>query len=386
VPQQRPQAQARPSPQATLQRPSSVKTKIAPEVITPPVKELLPVKPKASRKRLVLWVTGCILFLLICSLAGIAMWYNMQLAPVSPNDSSRTRIEITSGSSPSQIGQLLQAKKLIRNALVFDIYTKLSNSRSQLQAGTYSLSPSESMQTIVNHLVLGKIDQFSITFLPGATLAENRTALIKAGYSATDVDEALGKTYASPLFQDKPAGTDLEGYIYGETYNFDSNATVEEILNKTFDEFYAEVQKNNLIEEFKKQNLTLYQGITLASIIQREVPHAVDQKHVAQIFLKRLAIGMPLGSDVTYQYAAKKLGITPSPTLDSPYNTRKVTGLPPGPIAAPGASALEAVAHPAVGDYLFFLSGDDDITYYATTDAEHEANIRDHCKLKCSLP
>jgi len=356
------------------------------KAIEAPEKELLLPAPKKGRKKLLLWIVGGILLLLVAAVAGALLWYKIQLSPVSPKDTSRMRVEITSGSSPSQIGQLLEEKHLIRNVLAFDLYTRLSETRSKLQAGTYSLSPSESTETIVNHLASGKVDNFSITFLPGATLAENRTVLIKAGYPEAEVDAALNKTYSSPLFQDKPAEADLEGYIYGETYSFDSSATVEQILTKTFDEFYAEIKKSNLIEEFKKQNLNLYQGITLASIIQREVPHATDQKQVAQIFLKRLSMGIPLGSDVTYQYAAKKLGVTPSPSLDSPYNTRKVVGLPPGPIATPGASALEAVASPAAGDYLYFLSGDDDITYYATTDAEHEANIRDHCKIKCSLP
>src|SRR5207248_2549788 len=102
---------------------------------------------------------------------------------------------------------------------------------------------------------------------------------------------------------------------------------------------------------FQKQGLNLYQGITLASIIQREVPGAADQKQVAQVFLTRLGMEMPLGSDVTYQYAAKKMGVTPSPDLDSPYNTRKYPGLPPGPIASPGLTALQAVANPAAGNY-----------------------------------
>lgn len=93
---------------------------------------------------------------------------------------------------------------------------------------------------------------------------------------------------------------------------------------------------------------------------------------------------MPLGSDVTYHYAADKLGVEPSPSLESPYNTRIHKGLPPGPIATPGLSALMAVADPASGDYLYFLSGDDDKTYYAKTEQEHQANIENHCKIKCS--
>ena len=92
---------------------------------------------------------------------------------------------------------------------------------------------------------------------------------------------------------------------------------------------------------------------------------------------------MNLGSDVTYQYAADKLGVARDTQLDSPYNTRVHKGLPPGPIATPGLSALNAVANPAQTDYLFFLSGDDNVTYFAKTDAEHIANAKAHCRQKC---
>ena len=162
-------------------------------------------------------------------------------------------------------------------------------------------------------------------------------------------------------------------------------------MTRTFDEYEDVIKQNDIVSGLQKQGLTLYQGITLASIVQREVTNPTpskvsdDQRQVARVFLNRLAAGMTLGSDVTYQYAAKKLGVTPSPTLDSPYNTRTHTGLPPGPIAVPGVGALVAVASPASNNYLFFLSGDDGVTYYATTDAQHEQNIQQHCQKKCSV-
>jgi UPF0755 protein len=90
-----------------------------------------------------------------------------------------------------------------------------------------------------------------------------------------------------------------------------------------------------------------------------------------------------LGSDVTFIYAAKKLGVEATPTLESPYNTRIHPGLPPGPISSPGLSALQAVANPAAGDYTYFLAGDDGKTYFAHTFEEHEANIVNHCQKNC---
>lgn len=346
----------------------------------------LAVPKKKNKLKVVLWSFASLILLLVVVGAILFGWYTLSLEPASRGNESRTRVEIVSGSSPSQIGQLLEEKKLIRSGYAFDIYTRLTGTRNKLQAGTYSLSPSESTKAIVEHIVAGKVDQFSLTFLPGATLAQNRAGLLSAGYGEAEVDAALEKIYDHPLFATKPETADLEGYIYGETYKFDSSASVEDVLKKTFDHYYEVLTKNNLIEGFKSQGLSLYEGITLASIVQREVPSSKDQRQVAQVFLSRIAVGMMLGSDVTYQYAAKKMGVPPSPSLDSPYNTRRYAGLPPGPIATPGLSAMQAVAAPAAGDYIFFLSGDDDVTYFARTDAEHQANIRNHCQKKCLIP
>jgi UPF0755 protein len=321
----------------------------------------------------------------IGALVGI-WWYTSALKPVASQPAEKVRVVIASGSSPSAIGRQLQSEGLIRSSLAFDIHTYLTGARGQLQAGTYSLAASQSTEEIVQHLTSGSTDELSITFLPGATLAENRQVLLDAGYTVAEVDAALNKTYDSPLFADKPAQTDLEGYIYGETYSFAAGATVEDILQRTFSEFYTIIQQDDLVAKFSQQGLNLYEGITLASIIQREEPNPDAQKQIAQVFLLRLETEMLLGSDVTYQYAAKKLGITPSHELDSPYNTRIYPGLPPGPISTPSQAALEAVANPASGDYLYFLSGDDDIVYFAHTNDEHEENARNHCIEKCALP
>lgn len=367
-------------PQKALEAPEPEVLLEAPE--TPLMLE----KPRRSVKKVVLWCLAIMLGLIVVCAAGAYFWYVAALSPVNSQNSEKTRIEIVEGSSPSDIGDLLEGKQLIKSSFAFDLYTRLSGTRSQLQAGTYSLMQSESTEQIVKHLVSGNVDEFSITFLPGATLADNRKGLIKAGYSEAEVNAALVKSYDHPLLASKPATADLEGYIYGETYSFSANATVEEVLIRTFDEFYAKIQENDLVAGFKKQGLNLYQGITLASIIQREVPEAQDQKQVAQVFFKRLDMDMQLGSDVTAYYGADKKGVSRSVAVDTPYNTRIHKGLPPGPIGTPGLTALQAVAAPASGNYVYFLSGDDEVTYFAVTNDEHEDNIKNHCQVKCSIP
>ena len=347
----------------------------------------IPVTPRKKRSKLkiVLWTLITLLIAIVVAAIAAVWWYQQQLLPVAANTGDHVRLTIAAGSSPSMIGKQLKDENLIRSELAFSIYTKLSSTENVLKAGLYNLAPSETTQEIVDHLVSGKQDTFSLTFLPGDTLANNRKKLIEVGYGETEVDAALAKKYSRPLFAGKPASADLEGYIYGETYEFDSTASVEMILNRTFDEYEKVITQNDLVNGFKKQGLTLYEGVTLASIIQREVTGEEDEKQVAKVFLNRMEVGMSLGSDVTYQYAAKKMGVEPTPLLESPYNTRKYAGLPPGPIAAPGAGALKAVATPGINDYLFFLSGDDDVTYFGKTDAEHQKNIVNHCKKKCLI-
>lgn len=348
------------------------------------------------KKRIKKWQKPAI-FAVIIAIISIVFWYNLQLAPVGGSADNMVKVVIESGTSPSQIGTQLKDQSVIKSTLAFDIYTRLVGKRNNLQAGVYHLSPSESTRTIVAHLVQGSASTFNLTFYPGAALVDNTdkpaaekddvvSILKRAGYSQAEIDFGLNDAYSGPLFAGRPAGASLEGYVYGETYNFNEGSSVSEILQRTFDEFYSVVQSENLVAGFAAQGLNLYQGITLASIIQREVPGAEDQRKVAQVFLTRLDIGMVMGSDVTYQYIADKTGVARDPELDSPYNTRKFGGLPPGPISAPGLSALRAVANPAATDYLYFLSGDDDVTYFAGSFEQHQANISSHCLVKCSIP
>lgn len=339
-----------------------------------------------SRRRPLLIVTAAFVAVLLLSCAAAYVWYQQQLTAVSSDkDAPAVRFVIEPGQTPSEIADLLADKRLIRSSLAFRVHAKLSGSENVLQAASYSISPSETTPAIVAHLASGKTDEFNVTFLPGATLAENRRVLIESGYTEQEVDAALGKQYSRPLFAGKPASANLEGYIYGETYRFSTSASVEDILNRTFDEYEKALASSNIAAGFTQQGLTLYQGIIMASIVQREVPGAADQRQVAQVFLTRYKQGMQLGSDITAYYGADLTGQKRAVTVDTPYNTRIHTGLPPGPIATPGLSALKAVADPAPGDYLYFLSGDDDVTYFARTGAEHDQNIALHCKVKCAM-
>lgn len=345
------------------------------------------------RKRMLLWSIAAVASVLIGIAVACLLWYQSQLRPADPQADRYIAITIQAGMTPDAIGELLEEQGVIRNDIAFNIYTRLTSARHRLQAGSYKLTPAESTPQIVDHLVSGRVEQMSITFYPGAVLADNTASdsttdvtsvLIRAGFSEDEIKAALQKQYDHPVFEGKPANMDIEGYVYGETYQFNGDATVEDILIRTFDQLHDVIQRENLKDRFAARGLTLYQGITLASIIQKEA-RGGDEAQIAQVFFKRLGMDMALGADATYQYIADKLGVQRDTNLDSPYNTRRYQGLPPGPISAPGSASLLAVANPADGDYLYYLHGDDQKPHFSYTLAEHEANIRNYCQIQCQF-
>ena len=354
------------------------------------------------RRHVLRWI---LIVLTAMILVGIGLWlaYQAQLEPVDSRDNSPQKIVIESGDSFSVVASRLKGRSLIHTTLAFEVMARLEGKHNSVKAGTCSLTRSESASQILEKITSGCKDFKSITFYPGATIYPSRwkptsldvnDRLLAAGYSQTDIDAALAKSYSTAginLFADKPSGTDLEGYIYGETYYVDTTATVEEVLQTSFDQMASVIKDGGYAEKFRAHGLTLYQGITLASIVQRELSCSSNatacyknQETIAQIFYTRLNASMTLGSDVTFYYAADKLGVDPSVDINSPYNTRKYVGLPPGPIAAPGEHALDAVANPASSAYLFIVAGDDGTVHFANTDAEHQANVEKYCQKLCS--
>jgi hypothetical protein len=366
-------------------------------------------KPPRRRRRMLVWVI--VVVSLALALGGVYLWFNYNLQPVDVNNTTTSRFEIKDGSTFEEISSQLEKRKLIRSALAFDIYARIQGKRGSLKASTCSLRSSMSARDVLNKLNQGCRDFVSIMFYPGATIEKPlykpagatidqekmhiKYVLKSAGFSDQDITTALKKQYDMPLFAGKPAGATLEGYIFGETYYIDKSATAEDVLKEAFSHMYNVVQKNDLVEKYRQKGLSLYQGITLASIVQRELncegkPTAERknrcyeyQRTIAQVFLKRLKENIVLGSDVTFIYAGDMMKVNPSVDLDSPYNTRKYPGLPPGPIASPGELALKAVANPSETDYLYFIAGDDGLIYFAKDEAGHQKNIREHCQVMC---
>ena len=188
---------------------------------------------------------------------------------------------------------------------------------------------------------------------------------------------------AYPFLQSIPDPPSLEGYLFPDTYNIDPEAAASEIVDQMLENFEVRVS-TEIRDAFERQGLTLHQAVTLASIIEREAVVPEEQPVIASVFLNRLALGMNLDADPTVQYA---LGLTEGGwwkaeltvedlEIDSPYNTYRYEGLPPGPIANPGLSALQAVAAPEDTPYLYFraLCDGSGRHAFATTFEEHLQN------------
>lgn len=353
---------------------------------------------KTHTLKVIITIVASLVLLAIIASAILMVWYHQSVSAVDPHacDTENCLIEFTvkDGDTAETVSKRLEEAGLIRSAFAYRVYVKLEGKGKVLRSGEYQLSKDMTVAKIVDAFNVGPDSQtFSITFLPGGTLADARVRLKAKGYSDEDITKAFNADYDHELLKDKPDGVSLEGYIYGETYEFYKNATVEEILERCFDEMYKEVKENNLVAKFKAQGLNLHEGIVLASVVQREsgvLPD--DMASVAQVFLNRLNQGIPLGSDAIIAYWADtqdenrdKTDMSYLDTTPCPWNSRRCGGLPPTGISTPGAGALEAVANPSGESYLYFLTGDDGKMYYGTTEAEHNANIQKYCQEMCQI-
>ncbi|MEK7153125.1 MAG: endolytic transglycosylase MltG [Patescibacteria group bacterium] len=339
-------------------------------------------KRRWPRRLLAIAIIGSIL--IIGATAAVRYVYNAGLKPVSTSQKVQT-VSIEQGATVEEIAKELEGMGLIRSAWAFRLYVSSKEVRYALQAGTYELAPSQGIPEIVAQLTGGKIATNLVTILPGQRVDQLHKRLVQDGFDEAEVNAALNPTLYSghPALVDKPAGVGLEGYIYPESYQKTSSTDAAVIVGAALDEMNKHLTPD-LRSAFAKQGLSTYQGIVLASIVEREVSKQTDRDQAAQVFLKRLRLGMRLESDATASYGAVLAGAEPSSSYDSVYNTYRNAGLPPTPISNVTVSSLRAVAYPANTDWLYFVSGDDGTTHFSKVLSEHEANVQKYCTRLCS--
>lgn len=331
------------------------------------------------------WLTLGLVILIIAAMALVHFEYDKKLKPVSSSHQV-SYITIAPGSSVKGIAGQLSGAGLIRSTVAFEGYVSSHDERDQLQAGTYSLMPSQSTPQIVAVLVAGKIATNLVTIIPGQRLDQVRENFVKAGFKSKAVDAALeADQYRKgfPALADNPPSAGLEGFLYPDSFQKTATTDPRQIVEESLTEMqqHLNVQLRNA---FAKEGLTTYQAVTLASMVEQEVAKPADRAQVAQVFLTRLHKGMSLGSDATARYGAAKNGQAPNTDYDSAYNTLLHKGLPPGPIGAISDSSLAAVASPASSSWLYFVSGDDGTTHFSKTLKEHEALVKQYCHKQCA--
>jgi len=317
-------------------------------------------------------------------------WWNFNVNTPMTTTSHSVSFHIDPGETPTQIGNDLYNLRLIRSTIAFDLYTRLNDAGPKFQAGAFVLNTNMSLSQIVTALQHGRPDEKTITFPEGFPLfyqaqkvdQKNLGQVTGADYLRAARDPALAKKYS---FLPQAASGDFpyEGYLFPDTYLVDPTAGSAGLVRAQLDQFDVvfgsdwRAQIAQATAARPKEDMRTI--VILASMVDREANNktSTDRGNVCSVYYNRLREGMTLGVDATLLYALHRL--TPEPTaaeldLDSPYNTRKHAGLPPGPISNPGTAALAACINPPTTSFLFYFADKQGMTHFETNEADFEAD------------
>lgn len=301
--------------------------------------------------------------------------------PASFTSSQTVFYRATSGLGNTEIAKGLDEQGVIGSSFFFELYALLSGNAGKLQAGLYDISPNMSIAAIVKKIATGDVAKHKVTILEGWDVIDTANYLEKKKiYTQDEFNTAIQKDYSKEFafLKGKPKDITLEGFIFPDTYKVPVGISAEDFVRMTLNNF-----NNRLTSAMRKQitanKKSIFQVVTMASILEKEVPGLTDKKIVAGILWKRIVNGMPLQVDATVNYATGKSD--PRVTLadskvDSRYNTYKYYGLPVGPISSPGAESLIAAINPTKTEYWFYFSASaNGKTIYSKTFKEHSAGV-----------
>jgi len=332
-------------------------------------------------KKLFLAIYIIVALVMILAASGFFYIYHQIETPLAVKGQDQ-QVIIEKGLSIEQIAAKLESERLIRSAFYFGVYVYFEGV-DNLQAGEYTLNPSMNIPEIA-------------AVLSGGLVKRNETRVtIPEGFTIKQIDERLAQVGliepgellnfdAGPFLPPPPESTDglhllvleEEGYLFPDTYIFDKNSSVKDIWQKMYDNFNRKLTPEMMME-ILNQKRSLPDIVILASVVQQEAPSIEEMPRIAGVFYNRLVINMPLQSDATVNYVTGKgmrQATTEDTKIDSPYNTYKYRGLPPGPICNPGLDAIKAAVWPEASDYYYFLHPLDAPTVFSKTEAEHRAN------------
>ncbi len=308
------------------------------------------------------------LMLFVLASTAFAYWSYTELRTPISHTHEADYIEITRGSTPDQIVERLTDFGVIRRGWLFRLYLRLSGSGSRLKAGEYRFPSPISPLNVLVKLEEGEQRLSRFTVLEGWTRWDIAALMARIPeLKLRSPDEALSLMDDTSEIRDlDPTAKNLEGYLYPDTYNFSPSVTPREIISALVRRF-RQVWEKNLDEQARAQNKSPREIVTIASLIETEAKLKEERPLVASVIYNRLRLDIPLGIDSTIIYASKMAGkwkndgkvYLSDVERVSPYNTRKVHGLPPGPVASPAARSLEAALNPAQTDYLYYVRNPD---------------------------
>jgi UPF0755 protein len=316
--------------------------------------------------------------MLVTGMVFIVLLYNYGNTPASTNPVEQV-VEIKPGMTLRQVAHFLADKKLLDEPSAFVLYTYLQGKQNRIQAGEYRLSPSVPPWKILESLTTGTAILYTVTIPEGYRITEIAELLEKKGL--VKKEEFIAETRNKELLETLQisSGGSLEGYLYPETYKFTKAVGAKKIVKTLVDTFKERVQKPELMQQASAGKLTFHEIVTLASLIEKETGLGTERKLISSVFHNRLVKKMRLQTDPTVIYAIvnfdgniRKKDLS----IDSPYNTYKHFGLPPGPIASPGLDSIRAAMEPEDSDYLYFVSRKNGSHQFSTNYKDHNRAVQ----------
>ncbi len=301
-------------------------------------------------------------------LAGTAGYAWFELSQPASHEHADEIVNIPIGSSTDQTVQKLTELGIIHNELLFKLYIKAKKEGSLIQAGDYRFPTPISPIGVLSQLKTGGLVPFKFTIIEGWTRWDiaNAIAALPA-LKMPKAQSAFALMNNTKSIKDlDPKATNLEGYLFPDTYAVHSTTTAQDIIDSSVKRF-REVWKERLAAPAKERGMTAHQVVTIASIIETEAKLPKERPIVASVIYNRLRQKINLSVDCTVIYASKLAGkwkndgkvYLSDVNRESPYNTRKVSGLPPGPVGSPGLASMEATLHPASSNYIYYVRDPD---------------------------
>jgi UPF0755 protein len=306
-------------------------------------------------------VRRAILLVVLAVVAGFALLENELDRPLRVAGEAPLLLDIAPGTRVDAIGQRLTELGLVRHPAIFKGLVWRRGSGARLKAGRYAIPGGATLVQIVELLEKGETQRHDVTFPEGKAIADMAVIAAGAGLSAEAFRAAAGDPQS--IADLDPRAADLEGYLFPDTYDVPQGATAKQVVARMVQRFRGVVTP--LAPQIEAAGLTLRQVVTLASIVELETARPEERPRIAAVFLNRMRKGMPLQTDPTVIFALKRAGPYDGNIhkkdldIDSPYNTYRYAGLPPGPIASPGRASLLAVLAPAATQDLYFVSRND---------------------------